>query len=127
MKTKWLSVVLMLVAACFLIFSFRSAALSQEGLKKKNIDESVKSFLEKRKGTWGMLSAPEQDVKRLHDIIIKNNYKSALEIGTNIGYSGIWIAWALSKTGGKLITIEIDEKNYRQALAISMKPALPIM
>jgi len=29
----------------------------------------------------------------------------------------IWIAWALSKTGGKLITLEIDERRYRKALA----------
>jgi len=28
----------------------------------------------------------------------------------------IWIAWALSKTGGKLITIEIDESLYKEAL-----------
>ena len=34
---------------------------------------------------------------------LKNN--SALEIGTSTGHSGIWIAWALSKTGGKLITL----------------------
>ncbi|MFH1762865.1 MAG: class I SAM-dependent methyltransferase, partial [Gemmatimonadota bacterium] len=31
--------------------------------------------------------------------------------------SAIWIAWALSKTGGKLITVEIDERRYNQALA----------
>jgi caffeoyl-CoA O-methyltransferase len=28
----------------------------------------------------------------------------------------IWIAWALSKTGGRLITIEIDEGRYKTAL-----------
>ena len=27
-----------------------------------------------------------------------------------------WIAWAMSKTGGKLTTIEIDEGRHRQAL-----------
>jgi predicted O-methyltransferase YrrM len=56
------------------------------------------------------------DGKLLYDIIIKNNYKSALEIGTSTGHSGIWIAWALSKTGGKLVTIEIDERRHRQAV-----------
>jgi len=40
-----------------------------------------------------------------------------VEIGTSTGHSSIWIAWALSKTGGKLITIEIDERRYREALA----------
>jgi predicted O-methyltransferase YrrM len=38
------------------------------------------------------------------------------EIGTSTGHSAIWIAWALSKTGGKLITIEIHEGRYREAL-----------
>jgi len=41
----------------------------------------------------------------------------ALEIGTSTGHSAIWIAWALSKTGGKLITIEINERRYKEALA----------
>jgi predicted O-methyltransferase YrrM len=53
----------------------------------------------------------------LYDIIVENGYKKAVEIGTSTGHSGIWIAWALSKTGGKLITIEIDEHRYREALA----------
>jgi len=45
------------------------------------------------------MNIPDVDGKLLYDIIIKNNYKSALEIGTSTGHSGIWIAWALSKTG----------------------------
>ncbi len=32
------------------------------------------------------------------------------------GYSGIYLAWALSKTGGKLITIDIDEKRHMTAV-----------
>jgi predicted O-methyltransferase YrrM len=40
-----------------------------------------------------------------------------VEIGTSTGHSAIWIAWALSKTGGKLITIEIDKERYVQAKA----------
>jgi predicted O-methyltransferase YrrM len=44
------------------------------------------------------------------------NYRRALEIGTSTGRSAIWMAWALSKTGGKLITIEIDERRYKAAL-----------
>jgi len=62
------------------------------------------------------MNVPASDGKILYDIIIKNDYKQALEIGTSTGHSGIWIAWALSKTGGKLITIEIDEDRYQEAL-----------
>ena len=41
----------------------------------------------------------------------------ALEIGTSTGHSGIWIAWALSKAGGKLITIDIDRDRHQEAVA----------
>jgi len=65
---------------------------------------------------WQDWNVPYQDGKVLYDLIIKNNYQKALEIGTSTGHSSIWIAWALSKTGGRLITIEIDECRYKQAL-----------
>ncbi|TNF41460.1 MAG: methyltransferase, partial [Bacteroidetes bacterium] len=58
---------------------------------------------------------PIADGKILYDIIVKNKFKNAVEIGTSTGHSAIWIAWALSKTGGKLITIEIDKSRYMQA------------
>ncbi len=64
------------------------------------------------------------DGRLLYDIIIKNNYTKALEIGTSTGRSSIWIAWALSKTGGKLITIEIDEARYKTALENFRKAGL---
>jgi predicted O-methyltransferase YrrM len=81
------------------------------------LDEKVKKFLDSRAGQWYDMNVPVSDGQTLYDIIIKNNYKSALEIGTSTGHSAIWIAWALSKTGGKLITVEIDESRYREALA----------
>ncbi len=59
---------------------------------------------------------PEIDGRTLYDIILKHRYTRALEIGTSTGRSSIWMAWALSKTGGKLITIEIDEKRHKKAL-----------
>jgi len=62
------------------------------------------------------MNVPTADAKLLHDLILKGRYRSALEIGTSTGYSGIYMAWALSKTGGKLITIEIDEGRHRTAL-----------
>lgn len=90
--------------------------LSQEISQDPHLDEKVKAFLEDHRGTWRDLNVPESDGKILYDLIIANNYKNALEIGTSTGHSAIWIAWALSKTGGKLITIEIDGPRYRKAL-----------
>lgn len=81
------------------------------------LDKQVREFLDRRKNTWQDLNVPEADGQLLYDIIIQNKYKNAVEIGTSTGHSGIWIAWALSKTGGKLITIEIDEDRYEEALA----------
>jgi predicted O-methyltransferase YrrM len=80
------------------------------------LDARVKRFLSENRTKWHDWNVPYEDGKVLYDLIIKNNYKRALEIGTSTGHSGIWIAWALSKTDGRLITIEIDKDRYRMAL-----------
>lgn len=81
------------------------------------LDQRVEKFLESRKGTWRDLNVPEVDGRTLRDLVVKNGFKNALEIGTSTGHSAIWIAWGLSKTGGKLTTIEIDPERHRSALA----------
>jgi len=112
------------LAALFLLFlSFKLLTpssppqLSQNPpLSGEELDTKVKSFLERHRFSWRDMNISEADGRVLYDIIIKNKYTRALEIGTSTGHSAIWIAWALSKTGGKLITIEINEWRYRQAL-----------
>ncbi len=81
------------------------------------LDRRVEQFLESRKGTWRDLNVPEVDGRTLRDLIVENGFKNALEIGTSTGHSAIWIAWGLSKTGGKLTTIEIDPERHKVALA----------
>ena len=88
------------------------------------LDKKVKTFLEDNANKWRDMNVPLSDGKILFDIIIKNNYKTAVEIGTSTGHSAIWIAWALSKTGGKLITIEIDKERYLEAKANFKKAGL---
>jgi predicted O-methyltransferase YrrM len=97
-----------------LISSF--TAYSQVARDQKKVDEKVQAFLTKNKSKWRDLNVPYEDGQVLHDLIVQNKYKSALEIGTSTGHSTVWIAWALSKTGGKLITIEIDEERHNEAL-----------
>lgn len=97
-------------------FSIRSG-ICKENRDNKALDEKVSKFLESRQGIWHDWNIPYSDGKILYELVLKNNYKKALEIGTSTGHSAIWIAWALSKTGGKLITIEIDENRYKRALA----------
>lgn len=99
-----------------LIFS-QACIFAQSAKENTSLDEKVRNFLENHSNKWTDLNIPESDGKFIYDLIVQNNYKSVLEIGTSTGHSAIWMAWALSKTGGKLITIEIDEKRYKKALA----------
>lgn len=94
-----------------------NTAFCQDTKVNTELDKQVQSFLDSRSRTWRDANVPYADGQLLYDIIIKNNYTRALEIGTSTGHSATWIAWALSKTGGKLITIEIEESRYKQALA----------
>ena len=97
-------------------FSIRSGQC-EELQDNPALDEKVKLFLENTKGKWQDWNIPYADGKVLYDLILKNKYTKAMDIGTSTGLSAIWIAWALSKTGGKLITIEIDEGRHKKALA----------
>ncbi len=90
---------------------------AQEVVKQEALDAKVQAFLDADRRRWRDLNVPQADGQRLHDLIVEHGYKQALEIGTSTGHSAIWIAWALSKTGGKLITLEIDESRYNQAKA----------
>ena len=89
---------------------------SQDLNSYSDLDEKVRNFLTDHSGRWHDLNVPFRDGQLLYDLVLKGNYKSAIEIGTSTGHSAIWIAWALSKTGGKLITIEINQKRYEEAL-----------
>jgi len=91
-------------------------ANGQAANDQKALDEKVQAFLTKNKSKWRDLNVPYEDGKVLYDVIVKNKYTSAIEIGTSTGHSTIWIAWALSKTGGKLITIEIDPERQKTAI-----------
>ncbi|MFO7574709.1 MAG: class I SAM-dependent methyltransferase [Bacteroidales bacterium] len=88
------------------------------------LDARVKKFLEETRGTWYDMNIPYADGQKMFDIIVENGYTSALEIGTSTGLSGIWIAWALSKTGGKLITVELDRGRHQRAMENFKKAGL---
>jgi predicted O-methyltransferase YrrM len=98
--------------------------IAQDLFDNPVLDEKVEKFLEARSGQWHDWNIPMSDGEILFDLIIKGKYKSALEIGTSTGLSGIYIAWALSKTGGKLITIEIDESRHKTAVQNFKKAGL---
>jgi predicted O-methyltransferase YrrM len=108
----------------FLFCLFVNPGFPGQNKADSPLDQKVKKFLENHRYQWYDMNVPESDGKVLFDVIVKHNYKKALEIGTSTGHSGIWIAWALSKTGGKLITIEINKDRHKKALANFKKAGL---
>lgn len=56
--------------------------------------------------TWA--SVPDADGRMLRLLAEAAGAKHVVEIGTSTGYSGLWFALALSRTGGRLTTFEID-------------------
>ena len=120
---------LLKIGICFISLSLflhpvLNPALAEKATNSADLDEKVKKLLASQKGKWVDWNIPEVDGRVLYDLIVKNKYQKAIEIGTSTGHSAIWIAWALSKTGGKLITIEIDKGRYQKALANFKKAGL---
>lgn len=74
------------------------------------------TLLELEKTQKDFWNIPRKTAVLINTFIKMMGAKSALEIGTSNGYSGIWIAKALKETGGRLTTIEFYEK--RQSVAI---------
>ena len=105
---------LLMAASAVIVVGAGPVALTQE--KPDAIDATVKRFLDQHRNSWRDMNVPDADGQALYDLVVKNTCKRALEIGTSTGHSGIYIAWALSKTGGKLITIDIDEARHREAV-----------
>jgi caffeoyl-CoA O-methyltransferase len=113
-KNLWSGVMYLMVAAILILSP--KGIMAQPDSISTDLDKKVEQFLEKHKYKWHDMNIPTEDGKFLYNLVVKNNYKNAVEIGTSTGHSAIWIAWALSKTGGKLITIEINESRFQKAL-----------
>lgn len=71
-------------------------------------DATIRTEVEKIRQP-GMMNVPRADGEFLHDLVVERRYRRGLEIGTSNGYSAAWIGLALRRTGGRLITLEIDE------------------
>jgi len=93
-----------------------AASHAEAGSKPAELDARVRAFLDRTRGDWHDLNVPYEDGQALHDLVVSKGFTRGLEIGTSTGHSAIWIAWAMAKTGGRLVTIEIDEGRYRTAL-----------
>lgn len=79
----------------------------------KKVLQKLEAEAEKEQNPYWIIS--RETGRFLNELVIKNDVKRALEVGTSIGYSGIWLAEALTRTGGKLYTIESHEGRFEKA------------
>ena len=85
-------------------------------IAKDDAEKRILDSLDEIGRTQGrMMNVPVQDGRLLRLMAETIDAKMVVEIGTSNGISAIWLAAALRKTGGKLITHEIDKE--RAALA----------
>jgi caffeoyl-CoA O-methyltransferase len=114
-----------ILACCIFILV---SACSSEPVTSPNLetdlDRRVWNFLDSNGGNWDLENVPATDGRLLYDLIVENGYTNALDIGTSTGHSSTWMAWALSKTGGKLVTVEYDASRHRKALENFEKASL---
>lgn len=73
-------------------------------------DRAIRAYLDQIHGQRGMMNVPRADGEFLYDFIVKRGYKKGLEVGTSNGYSAIWMGMGLRKMGGRLITLEVDQR-----------------
>lgn len=95
----------------------QSAAQDVKSVQKnQNRLAKLGAFLDARRGTWHDFNVPYDDGIELERLVVANRCTRILEIGTSTGHSALWLAKGALQTGGKVITIEIDERRHRQAV-----------
>ena len=99
--------------------SIKSAPIPASEEEKKILDILA---VMRAKEARGMMNVSAEDGRLLRLLAESIGARNVVEIGTSNGYSGIWWALALRKTGGKLTTFEIDKgraalarKNFKRA------------
>ncbi len=79
--------------------------------------EELDALGKQRDDAWQI---PREEGELLHHIALNTGAQTIIEIGTSYGFSGLFWAAALRKTGGRLHTIDVDPKKYnasRDAIA----------
>lgn len=84
--------------------SFSSEPSAKDDAERKAL-QAIEEITEKQ---GRRMNVPEVDGRLLRLLAETINAKTVVEIGASNGISAIWIGMALRKTGGKLITHEID-------------------
>jgi predicted O-methyltransferase YrrM len=91
---------------------FASESLAKSDREKEVLAVLKDIFATQRQGS---MSVPEDDGRILRLLVETLGATKVVEIGTSVGYSGVWIGLGLQATGGKLTTFEIDEGRAARA------------
>jgi predicted O-methyltransferase YrrM len=87
----------------------RGASLEKPPQGKDEAEKKVLAVIEQVRAAGEVyLEVPVTDGRMLRVLAESIGAKSVVEVGTSMGYSGMWLCLALQKTGGKLTTFEID-------------------
>jgi len=77
--------------------------------KTAGIIRRVEEFISRKDDA---LAIPRDAGEFIHALLLATRAKRALEIGTSYGYSGLWIASALRRNGGILVTIDMERRKH---------------
>jgi caffeoyl-CoA O-methyltransferase len=97
-----------------LIFSLQCAALAQSNADLDARAKERLAWMREHQGNLWNVNADEGAF--LRGLVEKVHAQQALEVGSSNGYSGIWIALGLRRTGGHLQTLEIDPGRAHMAI-----------
>jgi len=129
---KQMRIVLLLAAATVAIGGAISAQRSWRGpiqssnppsLPNSDTEKRILSVLDQARRSGEVYLQVDEDAGRMMRLLLETTgAKNAAEVGTSTGYSSLWLSLALQKTGGRLITFEIDagraamaRKHFQQA------------
>jgi predicted O-methyltransferase YrrM len=95
------------------------ALMSSQTIPKNEREKKILAVLSDMDQTQrrGSMSVPVNDGRLLRILAESTGAKHVVELGTSIGYSGLWFCLGLEHTGGKLTTFEIDEGRAATARA----------
>jgi len=85
-----------------------NAQLEKPPVPKNDNEKKILGILDDIRATQSYRNVPPEDGRLLRILAESMNAKNVIEIGTSTGYSAIWMGLGLQKTGGKLMTYEID-------------------
>jgi predicted O-methyltransferase YrrM len=69
--------------------------------------DRIQEFMQDKDDSWDM---PIEAARFIHGLALMCRAKSAVEIGTSYGHSGLWLGAAMAANGGSLITIDQEQR-----------------